>query len=328
MTTTEPHPALAHRCPFCGVEPGHACRTHRGRGRELDWPHSRRIQALGDLGARMRAAAEQLPRPSDAVIDQQVGDKLSPAPAQDQKPPRRALCCECGQLRTFSANYHFALADENAPQSVGHFTDPRGWRATGTLKCAHCGRRTRHAVLREPDPRFRDYDERVQEYTLGGEWHDQYAPDRDRLRAEYFAQFPRNPYLTHRRYTAEAQKAWDDGTKWVTALCGAQIEVKVDPRQAAKYSKPEHRINGYLVAEQLSDIEYEDPETGLSWIDMDCVDCWRVSNRKHWEAQRKRLEYLLAWFALHPEEVPDEEVDSLSVLMERLVCLRNGLEPS
>lgn len=293
MTTTEPHPALAHRCPFCGVEPGQACRTHRGRGSELDYPHSRRIAlARPDMQAVKVAASVR----------------------------RKALCCVCGNLRTVSPDYHRS----NDPNyGYGDQARAEGWRHTQTLKCDACQDRTRHALLRPTHVGDPDYDEKCQRYILGGEWHDQYAPDREQLRAEYFAQFARNPYLTHRRYTAEAQKAWDDGTKWVTALCGAQIEVKVDPRQAAKYSEPEHRINGYLVAEQLSDIEYEDPETGLWWLDMDCVDCIRVSNELRRTRRRKLLESWLAWFARHPETIGDTDAETLMAVLEPLAKALN-----
>ncbi len=180
---------------------------------------------------------------------------------------------------------------------------------TGDLKCDACGRTTRHALLRSGE--HRDAAEDYQRVALGGKPTDRYE-DVERARREFRLGLPRNPYLTHRRYTADAQKAWDDGTKMVIALCGEPIEVKVDPRQATKYDKPEHRLNGYLVAEQLSDTEYEDPKTGLWWLDMDCVDCARLSNEAHYARRRKLLESWLAWFACHPESIPDAAADALS----------------
>ena len=59
----------------------------------------------------------------------------------------RALCCECGQLRTVSTRYQ-PRRDDN----LSHFNDPRGWRATGALKCAHCQAKTRHALLQDQFP--------------------------------------------------------------------------------------------------------------------------------------------------------------------------------
>jgi hypothetical protein len=68
----------------------------------------------------------------------------------------RALCCECGNLRTVAANY-------NPPRDANRtmeWVDPRGWRMTGTLKCPICATRTRHALLRDTDePQLRDYAE-------------------------------------------------------------------------------------------------------------------------------------------------------------------------
>jgi hypothetical protein len=59
----------------------------------------------------------------------------------------RALCCECGQLRTVSANHNHRL-DDNLAYDAGP-QERNGWRMTGTLKCSHCGTCTRHAVLRD-----------------------------------------------------------------------------------------------------------------------------------------------------------------------------------
>lgn len=268
MTTTKPHAALAHTCPFCGADPGQPCRTHRGRGRELDWPHSRRLRVVGRS---------------------EVSDKVSPTPASDQKRSRRALCCECGQLRTFSANYHFALTDENAPQSVGHFTDPRGWRGTGTLKCSECGRRTRHAVLCEPDMRYRDYDEQIQAYALGADWPGEYKPDRERLRTEYFAQFPRNPYVNHRWWKSEEREAREAGKTWFRAMCGQPMPM---PEQVRENGRD---ITAMEAPTQISDperTEHEnlDVETGLWWTaDGVCVNCLKVRHDWLLKEQRKQL---------------------------------------
>jgi hypothetical protein len=62
----------------------------------------------------------------------------------------RALCCECGNLRTVSANYG---PPRDGNHSVEGCADPRGWRVTGTLKCSICKVKTRHALLRDGDKR-------------------------------------------------------------------------------------------------------------------------------------------------------------------------------
>ena len=53
---------------------------------------------------------------------------------------RRALCCECGEVRTVSRNHY--------PRTAGIDLD---WDGVGNLKCSHCGVVTRHAFLRDDD---------------------------------------------------------------------------------------------------------------------------------------------------------------------------------
>jgi hypothetical protein len=238
--------ALLYRCPFCKADPGESCRT-RTTGQEV-WVHSRRI-AVSPAGKERR-------RPKQA----------------------KALCCVCGNLRTVSFDY-------SRRQDPNHSDSPRGkaegWLRTESLKCDECGERTRHAVLRPSDDRFRDWDERQQLIALGDPDTHKYPMSDEaiaQLRREYREMFPRNPYLTHRYWTKEAMEAWSAGHKKVTALCGEQITLTTDPSQPSK-----KEAMGHLVADQLSETEYEDPETGLWWIDMDCVDCCRVSIRPLWE---------------------------------------------
>ncbi|WP_390176165.1 DUF6315 family protein [Mycolicibacterium vaccae] len=206
--TSEIHPALNHRCPFCHAGPAEPCRT-RNSGRQQDWPHSRRIALT--------------------------------TPQDERRPAKRvsALCCVCGNQRTVSSDYS-RYQDPNHSSSVEG--KAKGWRKTETLKCDACGARTRHALLN--NGHYRDWDERIQSIALGGNhpaagWSEESVQC---IRREYRELYPRNPYLHHRRYTADAQKAWDDGTKRVIARCGEPIEVKVDPRQAAKYSEPNRKV--------------------------------------------------------------------------------------
>jgi hypothetical protein len=68
----------------------------------------------------------------------------------------RALCCECGHLRTFSPRYSFHRDDSNYARDGGK-EEQFGWRMTGTLRCSVCKAPTRHALLRDNcDPLFRD----------------------------------------------------------------------------------------------------------------------------------------------------------------------------
>jgi hypothetical protein len=69
----------------------------------------------------------------------------------------RALCCECGNLRTVSAKYRPRNDDNRSGECDD---DPRGWRVTGTFKCSVCGTATRHAQLRDACGEYRDHAER------------------------------------------------------------------------------------------------------------------------------------------------------------------------
>lgn len=258
MTTTEPHPALGHRCPFCHADPGQACRTHRGRGHELGHPHSRQIMlSRPDLQAVVAAA----------------------------KVPAPALCCECGNLRTVSTDYHFGIDDEN--RGNGLFMDPRGWIETGTLKCSHCGTRTRHALLNKEGKR--DYAEDYQRYVLGGDWDSRWAPDREQLRERYFAQFPRNPFVQHKWWKSAEDQARKDGKQWFPSMCGELVELPDSPRGGATISEG-------LAPTQITDpdrAEHEnlDVETGLWWTaDGWCVNCLRV--RHDWLLKENRTQLL------------------------------------
>lgn len=280
------HPALNHPCPFCAAPAGQPCRTHRGRGSETPHPHTRRLE-LVDPWLAQRAA--------------RVATEL------------QALCCECGGLRTVSASYHFSGSDENTASGDG-FDDHRGWRLTGSLKCSNCARRTRHAVLRDNEHGFRDYAEDVQRYVLGGKFPHAYPPDLDRLRAQYHARFPQNPYLHHRYWLKEASTAWDAGRRRTTAICGAEMTLTCDPR-SQRCDDDEWQ---FVFAEQYSDTEYEDPETGLSWMDMQCVDCCRVSNEWLVAHTRRWLEKKLAYLACRPEEINDADALELAELLDRI----------
>lgn len=285
MSDTQAFTPLNFHCPFCGAEPGQPCRAHRGKGAEIKHPHSRRIWS-------------GKPRP--------------------ETPRQQALCCECGQLRTVSVDYAGRYNDPN--YSYGGFEDKRGWRKTTTLKCEPCGQRTRHALLLGPEQV--DWTETAQRFVLGGESDSQYWDDahRKRLRAEYFAQFPRNPELSHRYWVTAAKKAWDAGERTITALCGAPMALDFDPNKPSSNSG-----NGLIKPDRIDwDTEYEDAQTGLWWIDMHCVDCLAVSNRIRMSLRRERLTEWLRWLLDNPaERVPDEHVELLIAAFEATQQTKN-----
>lgn len=265
---SEPHPALAYDCPFCGAKPDQPCHARRGDGGEVRL-HSRRVRVWRASEYPEDFAAVSLP----------------------------ALCCECGNLRNVSSNFFFPQDDENRASECD-FGDPRGWRCTGTLKCDQCRRPTRHAVIRKHDG-HQNYLEELQQHVLGGEWNGRYQPDRDRLRGAYISQFPRNPYLHHRYWVSEAHAAWDSGRSEVTALCGAPMKLERDP--STPWERPP--VDELVAPCEVRDQDYEDANTGLWWMEMDCVDCLRVANRNRLQFQRRELEARLLRMAAHVQEL-------------------------
>lgn len=169
-----------------------------------------------------------------------------------------------------------------------------GWRYTQTLKCEACGEQTRDAEILTADSPWANSDEEQQRIALGDPDSSQYGhlTDLERVRREYREiPFPRNPSLNHRFYTEAATKAWDDGTQ-ATTLCGELKTVHRDPRtwnqSESKQQWRDERCDGFNVAEQLGDTEYEDTETGWWWVDMDCVDCCRVGVQRPAAAEATR----------------------------------------
>lgn len=133
--TPTPDQCLSHKCPVCAAEAGQVCRT-RG-GHEAEYPHIRR-RRLVDGEEQQRA----LLRTSRI----------------------RALCCQCGNLRT--ASYGYSRNDNNYTGDDNRH--PQGWRCTQTLKCSACKTATRHAVLRDScEPRFRDIAETRMHLEVG-----------------------------------------------------------------------------------------------------------------------------------------------------------------
>ncbi len=79
----------------------------------------------------------------------------------------RALCCDCGQVRTVKRSYRPRRF--TADLGSGYLASPRGRetypfaqeceRMVGDLKCVACETTTRHAILRDGDGAAADYAE-------------------------------------------------------------------------------------------------------------------------------------------------------------------------
>jgi transcription elongation factor Elf1 len=231
-------------------------------------------------------------------------------PAKPEPERRQALCCECGNLRTVSGNYGLRYRDPN--YAGWGFDDKRGWRKTGTLKCGACGRQTRHALLNTTGAI--DWSEKEQQFVLGGESPGEYWDDsrRDHLREQYFAQFPRNPQLHHWYWVSEAKEAWAAGRRDVTALCGAPMTLHADP--------PSTPGNDLVKPGRIDwDTEFEDHDTGMSWIDMECVDCLAVTNRERLKNQRDAVRTKLLEASEAIEQLDATALAAVDEYLERLI---------
>jgi hypothetical protein len=183
----------------------------------------------------------------------------------------RALCCECGAVRTCKMLRNRVYGDYET------------WtRDAGDLKCAWCRRVTRHAAVRGDD-----HDEVTQTVALGLDrdgWNGKTLQDRWRQG------LPRNPLLSHRWWIADQEKAIEHNTRMRT-FCGELIEPP--PKVRTSNFIPDTTEARKPKVEDDFDTEYEDPATGLFWRDTDCVNCLRVSNTRRLERRRKHLKTLM-----------------------------------
>ncbi|OHT80480.1 hypothetical protein BKG69_06105 [Mycobacteroides chelonae] len=119
-----------------------------------------------------------------------------------------------------------------------------------------------------------------------GDPHEGYTPDQlDMLRDNYRKGLPRNPFLEHMFYTSDLEKARADGSLTARTLCGEVVAVD-DSR--FDYGTG-YEVRAYRKPEEVRDQEYEDPRTGLWWVEQDCVDCLRVSNQIAARSKRDEL---------------------------------------
>lgn len=183
-----------------------------------------------------------------------------------------ALCCECGNQRAFKLMRNRVFADHET------------WvRQVGDLKCSACGRVTRHAAVDGSD-----YHEQFQLRALGFTGNLPEA-EANRVKDEYRQGLPRNPFLGHIWWIADQKKALKYNTR-LRVHCGDLIDPP--PISGASLSDTALR-KPKPVRERDFDTEFEDPNTGLFWRDVDCVNCIRVSNALRLERRRKHLKVLM-----------------------------------
>jgi hypothetical protein len=164
------------------------------------------------------------------------------------------------------------------------YQEHTGWtREIGELKCASCGRITRHAAVTGHDG-----DEQFQMRGLGftGDLPEVQA---NRIKDQYRQGIPRNPFLGHIWWIADQKKAIEYKTR-LRVHCGDLIDPP--PISGSSLSDDAPR-KPKTVRQRDVDTEYEDPNTGLFWRDVDCVNCIRVSNAMRMERRRKHRKVLM-----------------------------------
>lgn len=195
--------------------------------------------------------------------------------------PMQALCCQCGSIRTCRRPRNHKRENYWLREPV----DPNWHRETGELKCAECGRVTTHAIVL-PDDILRDHAEKIHLVATGWTFRNLNDHDRQRIRARYRQGLPRNPYLRHSWWTSDERAAREAGKTHFKAICHAEILV---PETTSEERGTSYRHDELVAPNEFHDVDREDPETGLWWFDIDCVDCLRRSNQMAVDAQRKAL---------------------------------------
>lgn len=218
----------------------------------------------------------------------------------------QALCCTCGNLRT-------CRRPRNHRQENYWLRGPvdRNWhRETGDLKCSECGRVTRHALIMPAGDSFRDHAERITRVALGSTTDPIASHEelRRHVRDAYRQGRQPNPYLKHLWSVSDEEEARKAGRTHIRTRCGEQHPL---PKRSKTYGG-----NRPLEPDPVRwDQEYEGPD-GQWWIEVDCPDCYRVSNERRLAQRRQQLNDWLAWALGRPDRVPDGQVDSLLAAFE------------
>ncbi|WP_454788505.1 hypothetical protein [Mycolicibacterium lutetiense] len=204
--------------------------------------------------------------------------------------PKQALCCTCGTVRTCrrSRNYR----PENYWLSGPIDLD---WhRETGELKCSECGRVTTHALLHPEGDQLRDHAEMMQRVATGNSHGHFKTAELAEVRRKFRQGFPRNPELNHFWWGREAEEAWATGERTVIGLCGEPVTLHRNPTGPS--SRVTDSEDSQVIPKIVRDQEYEDPDTGVSWREMDCVDCLRVWHLELLRQRRQTLSETLTKF--------------------------------
>lgn len=195
---------------------------------------------------------------------------------------RQALCCVCGTLRTCSRPRNYRRENYWLQGAV----DNDWHRETGDLKCVECGRVTTHAIILSAADGFRDHAELLRKLATG--WHSKKCTEADlaRIQEHWRRGTPQNPYKRHLWWVSDLEKARAAGQSHFRAICMAEIPV---PQMQSKKGSTGYKSDEMVAPKRFHDVDREDPDTGLWWFDVDCVDCLYRSNEIALGKQRKAL---------------------------------------
>ncbi len=111
----------------------------------------------------------------------------------------------------------------------------------------------------------------------------------------------------------KAEEARANGDTQMQAICGEPAKIP------GAWSNEGRTMREEVEPDRIDwDTEFEDHDTGLWWVDMECGNCLHISNDRRRKWRRERLQYLLGWFSTHPDNVAKDDVDDLLELLERL----------
>ncbi len=163
----------------------------------------------------------------------------------------------------------------------------------------------------------------IRTYVLGGPspyTYDVTEDGRERLREQYFAQFPRNPFVNHRWWKSQEREARAAGKTWFRAMCGEPLPMPEEVRENGR------DITAMIEPTQLADpeqTEHEnlDVETGLWWTeDGECVNCLKVRHDWLLKEQRKQLLGQLLEVSTAVNQMDAADVTALREHLDRIMA--------
>lgn len=199
---------------------------------------------------------------------------------------KKALCCVCGTIRSCRRPRNYRRENYWLSGPID-----RDWhRETGDLKCCECGRVTTHAIVLPADDTRRDHAEILHKAATGWVYRATSAEAHQRVQQRWRQGMPRNPYRRHIWWISDEKKARDAGEEFFLTICKERIPV---PKRTAAERNTSTPTDEFIEPREFHDVDREDPETGLWWFDVDCVDCLYRANSIALEEQREALKVKL-----------------------------------